>query len=343
MMIRKNAISLIVTALAIILLISTTIPPAKAVYLSPGSPSSSSLNLDDTITFNNVNLTIRGDERIPVEFLNFTIYEGSTAVAYIKFDVSGLEIEDSPSGRLTVTNITDTSSLPYGSSGSFYGYDENDSSYHAFNYGYGNANGGLPDVTILYQITYQVHQTGSFSAKLFVNSSTYTYISSSSSSFTVSEGTESSSPYPSNESTSVTRPPTNLSAQVNGTNLDVYFYFYNMTPITDTWTQFASWIGISTQRLEFTNLVGNDWIWGNTTYQWSVNISNGTAWFNTTYYYTTGGSRYDVSNNGVVNVQDLSYTWGNRDGALPYDGLYDVNDNGAINVQDLSFIWANRT
>ena len=119
-----------------------------------------------------------------------------------------------------------------------------------------------------------------------------------------------------------------------------------MTPVTDTWTQFANWTSVSMQRCEFTNLtdMGNDWMWGNTSYQWSVNITNGSGWTNNSYSYTTAGSRYDVSNNGIVNVQDLSYTWVYRStGSEPYDGLYDVDDNGDINVSDLSFIWNNRT
>jgi len=45
-------------------------------------------------------------------------------------------------------------------------------------------------------------------------------------------------------------------------------------------------------------------IWGNTTYTWSICMTEGVAWTNETYTYTTGGSRYDVSNNDLVNFQD---------------------------------------
>jgi len=341
---KRNIISLIVSILLVLLLFSTLFPPFTAVKLEPGTPSDTSIDLDKTIIFDRVNLTIRGPERIPVSFLNFTIFKGSTEIAYVKFNVTGSKIEDSPSNKFTVTNITDTSNLPYGSSGSYYGYDEMDGTNHSFDYGYGYGSAGYSDIYVLYRITYTTHATGTFYAKLFVNSSNYTYVSGPSLTFTVSEG-EISNPYPANESTGISRPPTNLSVKINGTSLDVYFYFYNMTPVTDTWTQFANWTNVSMQRCEFTNFtaMGNDWMWGNTSYQWSVNITNGSAWSNTSYSYNTTGSRYDVSNNGVVNVQDLSYTWGNRDGEQPYDGLYDVNDNGAINTQDLSYIWNNRT
>ena len=339
---KRNIISLTVSILLILLLFSTLFPPFTAVKLKPGTPSDTSIDLYKTIIFDNVNLTIRGPERIPVSFLNFTIFEGSTEIAYVKFNVIGSEIEDSPSNKFTVTNITDTSNIPYGSSGSYYGYDEDDGSNHTFDYGYGNANSSESDLILLYRITYTAHLTGTFTAKLFVNSSNYTYVSGSSLNFTVSEG-EISDPYPTYESTGISRPPTNLSVKINASGFDVYFYFYNTTPVTDVWTQFANWTGASAgQRCEFTNFtdMGNDWLWGNTSYQWSVNATNG-SWSNTSYYYTTTGSRYDVSNNGIVNVQDLSYTFGYFSAA--YDGLYDVNDNGLINVQDLSFIWNNKT
>ena len=55
-----------------------------------------------------------------------------------------------------------------------------------------------------------------------------------------------------------------------------------MTPVTDTWTLFASWTGVSTGRYEFTNFTDrrNDFLWGNTTYYWWVNATDGSAWVN---------------------------------------------------------------
>jgi len=160
-------------------------------------------------------------------------------------------------------------------------------------------------------------------------------------------------PYPPDTETDVDRAPTNISVDITGANLDIYFYFYNMTPQTDTWTLLQSWSSQSTDRFEVTSLTsigyGTEFIWGNTTYYWTVNVTNGNIWQNESYSYTTEdivngqNARYDVSNNDYITVQDLSYAWAHRDGEAPYDNLYDVNSNNAITVQDLSFIWANRT
>lgn len=323
-------------------------PPLTAVKLDPGTPSNTSVYKGTTITFNNVNLTIRGAERIPVNLLNFTVFNGSTEVAYVKFNVTGSEIEDSPSGAFTVTNITNISNLPYSIGGSSFGYDElTGENITTFSYGYGYNTSGYSDLTILYKITYTTHTNGEFTARLFVDSVTHTYASSSSISFMVSETVF--NPYPVNFATSVSRPPINLSVEVNGTGLGVYFYFYNMSPITDVWTEIINWTGVSSGRYEFSGFtgMGNDWLWGNTTYLWSVNITDGSTWVNTTYQYVTGGLRYDVNNDTTVTVQDLSYTWGHAwnvgDDPQLYDGIYDVNTNGLINVQDLSYIWNNRT
>jgi hypothetical protein len=63
-----------------------------------------------------------------------------------------------------------------------------------------------------------------------------------------------SGPFPANESTEVTRPPVNLSVFINGTDVDVYFYFLNMTPVIDTWTLVDSWDSVSDERVEYTTL-----------------------------------------------------------------------------------------
>jgi len=160
-----------------------------------------------------------------------------------------------------------------------------------------------------------------------------------------------SNPYPANESTEISRPPTNISIQVNGTNLNIYFYFYNMTPVTDTWTQFASWTGVSTGRYNFTDFTerGNDFLWGNTTYYWWVNVTDGSAWVNKSYSYTTvelangANARLDVDNDANVFVGDLNDVWANRNGQATYDGIYDVDDDGNVFVGDLNTIWAGRS
>jgi len=86
----------------------------------------------------------------------------------------------------------------------------------------------------------------------------------------------------------------------------------------------------------------NNWIWGNTTYTWSINVTDGITWTNETYEYTTGGSRYDVSNNDLVNFQDAGLVWVHRTSEVPYDGLYDVNQDGQVNFQDAGLTWVNR-
>jgi len=183
---KKKIIGLIISSMLLVAIFLVLIPPATAVKLDPGTPDDTSVTTGTTITFNNVNLTIRGPERIPVSFLNFTIFEGSTEIAYVKFNVTGSEMEDSPSNKFTVTNITDTSNLPYSGSGSYYGYDERDGTNHSFGYGYGYGSAEYSDLYVLYRITYTTHETGTFYAKLFVNSGSHIYESNESTTFTVS-------------------------------------------------------------------------------------------------------------------------------------------------------------
>jgi len=158
-----------------------------AVYLNPGTPSSTSLFIQSTITFSNVNFTIRGPEAIIVNYLNFSIFNTNDQyIAHVNFSINGTETIDYPSGKFTVRNETNTSNLPYVSGGSFYGYDEQDGqNITDFGYGYGYGAGNT-DLTILYTITYTTHTTGTFYAKLFVNSTIHTYTSGESILFTVS-------------------------------------------------------------------------------------------------------------------------------------------------------------
>jgi len=162
-------------------------PPITAVLLSPGTPSSTAVNTATTITFNNVNLTIRGKEAIPVNYLNFSIRQNSNnqEIAFVKFTVTGTEQSDSPVGKFTVIPITNTTSLPYQPSGSFYGYDERTDINTTFAYGYGYG-ATHADLTILYRITYTTHIAGTFYAQLYVNSTTHTYASGLKTTFTVS-------------------------------------------------------------------------------------------------------------------------------------------------------------
>jgi len=150
--------------------------------------------------------------------------------------------------------------------------------------------------------------------------------------------------YPNNKSTGISRPPINISVGLTGSGLDVYIYFWNRTPATETWSLLANWIGGSAGRYEVLNLDTingtNEFIWGNTTMYWSVNVTDGASWLNKSYWYNTTGSRYDIDNNDNVFVGDLSEVWANRGGT--FDGYYDTDNNDNIFVGDLSTIWANR-
>ena len=162
--------------------------------------------------------------------------------------------------------------------------------------------------------------------------------------------------FPPDDSSENARPPTNISAYVDGTSIDVYIYFYNMTGATDTWTLLNSWSGQSSQWFETTSLSsfgrGTEFLWGNTNYIWTVNATDGSIWENATYNYTTvstisgESARYDVNNDGsTINVLDLSICWGRRtfDGTWVRDDLYNVNGDTQVNVLDLSTIWGHNT
>ena len=154
-----KGLSLGISILMISLLFFDLIPVSSAVFVSPGAPSDTSVNIGTTITFDNVNLPTRGPERIPVSFLNFTIFNGNTEIAHVKFDIDGTIIEQYPSSKFTVTSLTDISGIPYGSGGSYYGYDEMDGTNHSFGYGYGYGSAGYSDTYVLYRITYTTHMT----------------------------------------------------------------------------------------------------------------------------------------------------------------------------------------
>jgi hypothetical protein len=188
----KKISGIIISISLITLILFVLIPPATAVILYPGLPDDTSVSKGTIITFNNVNLTIRGVERIPVEFLNFSIFKETNdeRVAYVNFSIDSTIISQSPDLTFTVTNITNIDDLPYDTGSYGYGYDENGGTNYSFGtgYGYGYGDSGYTDVNILYTITYKTHLAGTFYAKLFVNASTHTYASDESSMFTVTSG-----------------------------------------------------------------------------------------------------------------------------------------------------------
>ncbi len=155
--------------------------------------------------------------------------------------------------------------------------------------------------------------------------------------------------YPVNLSTELSRPPVNISVQINGTGLDVYFYWYNMTPMTDAWELVTNWSGQDTNRFNYTTLWTNGWVWGNTVYHWRVNVTDGVTWTNNSYQYNTtqlangADARYDVSNDDWVDGSDLLNDYAHRTGETTYDGIYDVNTDDWVDGTDLLLIYANRS
>jgi len=123
-----------------------------------------------------------------------------------------------------------------------------------------------------------------------------------------------------------------------------------MTPTTPTWTLLNSWSDQSSGRFEITSGHGTDWIWGNTTYYWCVNITDGNGhWVNQTFNFetnaTAGGNdaRMDVDNDNNVFVGDLNTIWANRNGQADFNGLYDTDEDDNVFVGDLNTVWAARS
>jgi len=151
------------------------------------------------------------------------------------------------------------------------------------------------------------------------------------------------SPFPVDESTGVNRPPVNLSASINGTDITVYFSWVNITPSINVTEELYNWTGQTNNRTNITWLWSTEWTRGNTEYIWFVNATNGTDWKNETYTYTTKGSRYDVSNTGDVVFDDAIDVWDNRVGTKPYKGIYDVDHSGDVTFDDAVDVWDHRT
>ncbi len=184
---RKKILALALSTLLTILIILTLIPPATAVLLSPGNPDVSTGFVGTSISFHNVTLIIRGPERIPIDSIRFSIFsENNQEISYVIFEVDGEEIQDYPFGCFEVNYVGSNPSYSYGY-GYSYGYDEIGGYGYTFDYGYGYGYGdsGSPDVIMVYDITYTPYSSGTFYAKLTVNSDYYSYVSSQSLTFSV--------------------------------------------------------------------------------------------------------------------------------------------------------------
>jgi BspA type Leucine rich repeat region (6 copies) len=147
---------------------------------------------------------------------------------------------------------------------------------------------------------------------------------------------------PANGATNTPRPPAQLQITVTDLNNDPMDITFNWKNHTGTWMALQTYTGVGNNFYNYLTPITNEWIWGNTTYTWSVNATDGLSWTNKTYTFTTGGSRYDVNNNNIVNFQDAGLVWVHRTSLVPYDSLYDVNQDGQVNFQDAGLTWVNR-
>ena len=172
-------------------------------------------------------------------------------------------------------------------------------------------------------------------------------------SFVYSPSFSSSSEYPPNVSTDISRSPDNMSLYIAGSTVNVTFYFYNMTPSVDVWTEAGTFTDVTNSRVEIENLSTNftmkEFLWGNTTYTWTINTTNSYYWINYTYTYTTkenasgANARYDVDNDNSVDVFDLNSVWSHRTGEAVHNDIYNVNADSDIDVFDLNTVWAGRS
>jgi len=165
--------------------------------------------------------------------------------------------------------------------------------------------------------------------------------------FETQDGTSITGPYPTNQSIGQARPPVNLSAYINGTNLDITIKYINITGTTNSIDTLATWTGETSGYFSVNPLANatltTQFLWGNTIYYWYINVTDGSTWFNESYYYTTTGSRYDIDNSTDVVATDVTVDWQHRFGEKMYDGIYDVDGSGDITATDASIIWQNRT
>jgi parallel beta-helix repeat protein len=148
--------------------------------------------------------------------------------------------------------------------------------------------------------------------------------------------------YPVTDSTDVMRPPSELCATVEDPDGDLMDICIRWKNHDGEWVTVETYDDVGNGTYNFIPPIENDWIWGNTTYVWSVNATDGTLRTNNMYQYTTSGSRYDVSNDDLVNFHDAGLVWVHRTSGVDYDGIYDVNQDGQINFGDAGLTWINR-
>lgn len=147
--------------------------------------------------------------------------------------------------------------------------------------------------------------------------------------------------FPVDGSTGVTRPPTNLSAYVDGTNMEIKFRFYNMS--SKTYETIQTWTGANSKRyvIPSANLTaygfGTDFLWGDTQYDWSINVTGG---IDKSFTYNTTGNRHDVNNDSTVDSDDYDLIFANIGGT---DMIYDIDGDGDIDDHDLQILYGGTT
>jgi len=325
---KRRILALAISITLVFLTFFVLVPPAMSVEVNPGSPSSSSLFVGNTITFSNVRLTIRNTERIDVGYLKFSIYNSNDQdVAYVSFNIFGDEIAESPVGAFTVTNLTDVKSY-YTTVGTSYGYDERTGeNFTNYDYGYGYA---FDDLNILYTITFVTQSTGSFYSKLLVNSSLHNFVSTSSSSFNVrvSGG---------GGGGGVPPPPSNIqpTADANG-----------------------PYAGMVDEQIEFDGSDSTDSDGTITSYSWDFGDGNSATGVSPTHTYTTAGTytvTLTVTDNGGLTDTDTTTATISEEGApqppvadpggpytgltyqsITFDGSNSIDPDGTIS----NFVWS---
>lgn len=176
------------TSLILLIFLTGTPPQTSAVYLSPGQIENDEVLSGTTALFKNVTLTIRSNERIPISYLEFTVFNSlnNQKIGYTRFDVSGAKIMDSPSGSFIIERTSPLASSWY-SFGYNFGYDEFTGYGYDFGYGYGYGYGdpSQDDITFTYDITFTSSVPGTFYATFTANCTTNEFSSDASSDFYV--------------------------------------------------------------------------------------------------------------------------------------------------------------
>jgi len=192
---NKKSIHKIITLLSsssliLLILLTGTPPTVDAVYLSPGEIENTDVMSGSTVIFRNVTLTIRANEQIPINFLEFTVFNSlnDQIIGSTSFEVYGTKISDTPTGSFQIDRTTPLIGTSWYGYGYNYGYDEHTGYGYDFDYdfGYGYGNASLTDITIMYDITFTSSIPGTFYATFAANCSSYEFKSDSSSIFYVS-------------------------------------------------------------------------------------------------------------------------------------------------------------